>query len=176
MQALREENRRLKTPPPQAQQVPDRYEDPEAYGQWRDQQVYQQTLNTKLDLSEDIARTHHGDEAVDKARDWALQRFEASPAYYQEVMGSRNPYAKIVADHQRDELVTQLKPEDFQAFRAWQQAQAAIQPVAAPPAAAPPNRPPAPRSPMSQLAAAGGSKPGQEPVYPGKAFEDVFPK
>ncbi len=117
----------------QAQQAPaeplDVY-DPEQMAAWQQQQV----ISAKLDVSEDVTRDKFGDELVDKARDWALQRFAANPAYQAEVLSQRNPWKYVVEQFQRDQIAQQVSVSDFEQFKAWQAAQAAAaqQPQAAP--------------------------------------------
>ena len=130
-------------------------------------------LNIKLDLSEDMARQRHGEELVDKAKDWVVAKMAQSPTFQQEVLSNRNPYEFAVQAFQRDQVVSQLKPADLDAFRAWQAATAAAQ-QAQPPAGASPPIPVAaapPRSLASVASAAGSSSPDT-----GSAFDAIFEK
>lgn len=171
LQALREEMRALKQPQQQHQQpeIPDPYDDPQGFAEYQAHQTQQATLNIKLDISEDLARAKHGDEPVEKARDWALSRMQQSPSFRDEVLSNRNPYEFIVQAYQRDQVVAQLTPEKLAAFEAWQAAQA----NPAPQPAIPPATPAPPRSIASQPSA-GSAKPGEQPVGPGVAFDSVF--
>lgn len=135
----------------QPAEVPDRYEDPEGFEAYQQQQTQRALLNTRLDLSEDMARERHGDELVDKARDWAIQRFKENPAYHAEVLSKRNPYAHVVAEFQRHDALNRIgDPSRIDAFLAWEAAQAQL--AATPPGAAPP--PPSPAIPPRSLASA----------------------
>jgi len=172
---LRKEIRELKQPgqAPAEPQIPDRFEDPEGYEAYQQQQTQILILSNKLDMSEDMARGKHGDEAVDAAKEWAKGKMAQSPAYQQEVFRHRNPYAKIVEDHQREQAFADVSPDELSQFRAWKaaQAQAPAQPNAAP-AASP--QPAAPSRSIVHSPAAGGAKPGQVPVGPSAAFDQVF--
>lgn len=139
------------------------------------------TLNTRLDISEDMARQRHGEEMIDQVQAWTKERMAASPAYANEVLSSRNPYEKAVQDYQRDQVVQSLKPGDLEQFRAWQAAQAVgAQPPAdpaaplAPVAAAPPTPPPTPPRSIASAPSAGGAQ--AVPTGPGQAYDAVFTK
>ena len=147
----------------QAQQAPaeplDVY-DPEQMATWQQNQL----LNTKLELSEDVTRDKFGDEIVDKARDWALQRFGANPAYQQEVLRQRNPWKFVVDQYQRDQIASQVSIDDFQQFQAWKAAQAQLtqQTAATFAAQTPPVQPPP--SLASAPSAGSSSQPKPDPV------------
>lgn len=134
--------------------------------------VHNATLKVKLDISEDLAREKHGDEVVDQVIAWAQSQFQNRPGFYAEVMSHRNPYGHVIQQYQRDQMVSQLTPDDFAAFQAWKQtrAQAPAQPAAAPAA---PSTPTPPRS-IASAPNAGGTKPGEQPVGPGVAFDSIF--
>lgn len=162
-----------------AEPMPDPYEDPEGYARAQRQDMQTQTLNVKLDLSEDMARERHGDEAVDTARDWALAKFAQSPTFQSEVLSKRNPYEFVVQQFKREQLFANVSPDELEQFRAWKatanpltQAQPAPQPVVAQTAATPSIVAP-PRS-LASAPAAGSPKPGDQPVGPGVAFDAVF--
>jgi len=162
-----------------AEPTPDPYEDPEGFARFQQQQTQSLTLNVKLDLSEDMARDRHGDEAVDAARDWALSRFAQSPTFQNEVLSKRNPYEYVVQQFKREQLFSNVSPDELEQFRAWKananpltQASPAPQPVVATLAATPQFVPP-PRS-LASAPAAGSPKPGEQPVGPGVAFDAVF--
>ena len=119
----------------QAQQAPpeplDVY-DPEQMAAFQHQQV----VNTKLDISEEMTRDKFGDELVDKARDWALQRFNQNPAYQAEVLRQRNPWKHVVEQYQRDQIASQVSLSDFEQFQAWKAANATLAQQTAAPVAA----------------------------------------
>ncbi|MCA0358726.1 MAG: hypothetical protein LCH78_18080 [Proteobacteria bacterium] len=138
-----------------------------------EEHVERATLNTRLDISEDMARDKFGDEIVDQARDWALEKFQNNPAYKTEVLSQRNPYRYIVEAYKADQRAARLNDladDDIEAFLAWKSGQQAPQ-QAAP--AAPPQQSAPPRS-LASAPAAGGGKPGEQPVGPGVAFDALF--
>lgn len=172
LKELREEIKALKAvprePPPPP---PDRYEDPDGYEAYQHSQISNAMLNQNLNYSERFARKEHGQETVDQAREWALARFEQDPLYQQAVLTDPDPYEKVVSDWRRDQVFTQLGDGDLAAFLAWKNGQAQQAP-AAQPAAVPPTPTP-PRS-LASAPAAGGGKPGEQPVGPGVAFDSIF--
>ncbi|CAB5222432.1 hypothetical protein UFOVP368_7 [uncultured Caudovirales phage] len=119
----------------QAQQAPpeplDVY-DPEQLAGYTSQQV----LNTKLDISEEMTRDKFGDELVDKAREWALQRFSQDPSYQAQVLRQRNPWKHVVEQFQRDQIASQVSLSDFEQFQAWKAANATLAQQTAAPVAA----------------------------------------
>lgn len=123
---------------PQAQEVPDVFD--ENYGAYQEQRAQTAALNSKLDISEEMARDKFGDEAVDQARDWALEQSRARPGFYQELIGQRNPYRYAVEQYRREQIASQVSPDDFAEFQAWKAANVALHapqpsPVAAQPLA-----------------------------------------
>lgn len=134
--------------------------DPEQMATYHQQQV----ISAKLDISEDMTRDKFGDELVDQARDWALQRFQASPAYQAEVLRQRNPWKYVVEQYQRDQIAQQVSLSDFEKFKQWQaaQQQLAQQQTAAPVAAEPPIVQP-PRSLASAPSAGSSTQPKPNP-------------
>jgi hypothetical protein len=164
-------------PPPPQQSIPDRYDDPEGYEAYQAEQQQATILNVKLDLSEDMARGRHGEELVDQAKAWALQRFEQSPAYRQEVLSHRNPYEKAVQDFRRDQVASQVQPDELDEYLAWKASKANPAPSTPAPAALAPA--PAPRTaptppPRSIAAAPSAGGPAHVPSGPGQAFAAVF--
>lgn len=143
----------------------DPYEDPVAH-------VEQRVLNTKLDMSEEMARSKHGDDLVNQARDWAMAKMGQSPAFQQEVLSNRHPYEYAVQAYQRDQMVSQLTPADLAAFKAWQAAQASLQTAPAAVAAAPPQPVAAPPRSLASATSAGGMQ--AVPTGDGQAFDALF--
>lgn len=143
----------------------DPYEDPAAYTQ-------QVALNIKLDMSEELARSKHGDELVEQAKQWAVAKFGQSPAFQQEVLSNRNPYEFAVQAYQRDQLVSQLKPDDLAAFQAWKAAQASLQPAQLAAPAAIPQPVAAPPRSLASATSAGGA--AHVPTGEGQAFDSLF--
>lgn len=126
--------------------------------------THQQVINTKLDISEDMTRDKFGDELVDKARDWALQRFNANPAYQAEVLRQRNPWKFVVEQYQRDQIASQVSLTDFEQFQAWKAAQAQLTQQTAAPVAATPSPVQPPPSLASAPSAGSTTQPKPDPV------------
>lgn len=159
----------------QAPQAPDMFEDPEGYRAHQEQIVTAQALSTKLDISEELARDKFGDELVDQARDWALQKFTARPGFQQEVFGQRNPYRYVVEQFQRDQMASQVSPDDFAQFQAWKAAQTELQASQPQPAAPTPSpRAVPPRSLASAPSAGGVMTEVQQSEE--EVFEEIFPR
>lgn len=170
---LQERLRALETPQAETPQIDEQTQ----------REIHLASLNTRLDISEDMARQKHGDEMVDKVKAWAQQRMGQSADLSNAILSNRNPYEKAVQEYERDQLVSSIKPGDFEAFRAWQAAQAdpqaappvnALTPQAAPAAAAPLiAAPPPPRS-IATAPSAGGTQ--HVPSGGGQAYDAIFPK
>jgi hypothetical protein len=140
---LRRELRQLKQGPPPP--TPNRYEDPEGYEAYREQQFAARQLDLTLNVSERFARKEHGNETVDQARDWALAKFEREPLYQQQVLAQADPYETVVQDWKREQVLSNLKDGDLDEFRAWKAQRAAQQQQ-------PPSAPAAPVAIPSTLA------------------------
>jgi hypothetical protein len=165
---------RAQQPKPQPVQIPDVLDDPEGFAAWQQGAAQHAAINVKLDMSEEFARQQHGDELVDKARDWALQQFAANPGFQQQVFGQRHPYSYVVAQYQREQIASQLTTDDFAQFQAWKAAQAQIapQPTQAAPAA------PSPAIPPRSLASApAAGSPTAEPAQTDEEMvAEAFPR
>lgn len=137
---LEQELERLRANQQPAQQpaVPDMFDDPEGYSAYQSAMTEQSALNTKLDISEEMARDKFGDEEVDAAKDWALAQFASRPDFQRKVLTQRNPYKFAVEEYRRDQMVSQVTPDDFAQFQAWKAAQSQIQAETKPAPQAPP--------------------------------------
>lgn len=138
------------------QPLPDRNQDPEAYEDFRAQQLESRLQNITLNNSERFATLAHGKESVEAAKAWALQRFQADPAYQQQVLSSSDPYEFVVSEWKRDQTISRLGDGDLDAFLAWKATQAG-DPSAQPTNPAPAIRasPAAPRPSLASAPAAG---------------------
>jgi hypothetical protein len=166
---------RASQPQQQPQKIPDMFEDPDGFQTYQAQVAQTATLNAKLDISEEMARDKFGDEAVDQARDWALQQSQTRPGFYQELMQQRNPYRYAVEQFRREQIASQVSLTDFEQFQAWKAAQAALQnPEPANPAEPIPPRTPPPRS-LASAPSAGGVLTEVEQSDE-EAFNEVIPK
>lgn len=103
LRELKQSQQRPQQPPPQA---PDVLDNPQAYTQFLQSQAQQLAQNAKLDLSEDIARSTHGDAVVDEA----FQALQASgdALAYQKIMQTRNPWDSLVKWHRQQSVVREI--------------------------------------------------------------------
>lgn len=154
---------------PQAEQVPDIFENPEGYAAYLQNQVAATALNDRLNLSEELVRQSAGDEAVAAAQEWGRQMLASNPGFAQAFYQQRNPYGFLVQQHQRYQAVSQLgdDPKELQAFLAWKQGQAQ-QPGAQPI----PQSSPVPTGSIASATSAGGV--GHVAIGPGVAFGDTI--
>lgn len=158
---------------PEPYQPPSVFEDEAGYSDYVQSQIAQAALNTRLDLSEDMARSRHGEELVDAAKAWALQRFAQSPAFYQEVISQRNPYEYTVQAHKRDQALSQLQdPSELESYLAWKASGGVTAPQAPAPTAPAVVIPQAPSPSLATASSAGGV--AHVPTGPGQAFDQTF--
>lgn len=104
--------------PPEPEPVPDMFEDPKGYTSYMEKRADQQARNARLDLSEDIARMHYGDEAVDAALE-AMKPHAGTPIH-QQVLNARNPYAELIKWHKTQKVAAEIGDPD-----AWREAERA---------------------------------------------------
>lgn len=157
---------------PEPEVLPDIFEDPEGYtralNERFERNLYQQTLR----VSERFARTQYGSETTDAALQWGHAQCAADPLFNAKVRQSDDPVGYVVQQYQRDQIASQVSPDEFAAFQAWKQAQTQVQaaPQAQPPGASPPI--PAKTVPPRSLASApsaGGVLDEPEPTE-----DDIF--
>lgn len=137
----------------QPQANPDIWEDPDGYQATQDQKLYQQNLR----WSERIASIQHGAETVAEAKEWGINRCNTDRYFNAKVAGSDDPVGFVVSEWKREQIASQVTPDDFAQFQAWKQAQAQIQTPAPSSAAADPTPPRSvpPRS-LASAPSAGG--------------------
>jgi hypothetical protein len=138
-------------------------------------QLQAQMQSMRLEMSKELAKQTHGAELVEKAHEWAFNKCSVDPFFNQRMAQSLNPYAEAVAEFKRDQIASQVTPETFAAFQAWQQQQMQTQqPAAAVPPAV--SQQPAMTS-LKSIAQAGGVKPQRQtgPVNEQDVFNAMFP-
>jgi hypothetical protein len=138
-------------------------------------QLQVQMQSMRLEMSKELAKQTHGAELVEKAHEWAFQKCNVDPFFNQRMAQSLNPYAEAVAEFKRDQIASQVTPETFAAFQAWQQQQMQTQqPAAAVPLAV--SQQPAMTS-LKSIAQAGGVKPPRQsvPLNEQDVFNAMFP-
>lgn len=167
VKALKAQLESLRQPQPE---VPDMFADPEGYQAHQRSELQNAILNERLNLSEEIASQQYGEDAIEQAKQWGMQAFQANPALYQSFISQRNPYGFLVAEHRRQSMLSQLgsDPKQIEAFLAWQQAQQA--PAAAP--AAPTQPVERPTGSIASAPSAGGVQ--HIATGPGVAFDNVI--
>jgi hypothetical protein len=154
----------------QAPQVPDRYADPDAYDDWLQSQLIGQTRKLTLQFSERMAKQAYGD-LFDKAKEWGIAKCDADPFFNQRLHASDDPFDVVVKEYQQAQALSALQdPGRLDAFLAWQAGQSA---APAPQSSAAQPHPSPPRS-LASAPAAGGAKPGAQPVGEGVAFDSIF--
>ena len=165
--------------PLQVREPPDRYDDPEGYEAWRDEQFENRLFNERCNVSEQFARSKHGDEMVAQAQQWAGQQLQADPLFGIRLRQQSDPYGYVIAEYRKEQLASEVAPDELTAFRAWkaQQAQAPpLNPVAAPAPAVAPIAPAPPPPPASIASAPSAGGPAAVPMGPGQAFDGIFRK
>ncbi|MCA3080416.1 MAG: hypothetical protein ING71_16700 [Rhodocyclaceae bacterium] len=138
-------------------------------------QLQAQMYSMRLEMSKELAKQTHGAELVEKAHEWAFNKCNVDPYFNQRMSQSLNPYAEAVAEYKRDQIASQVTPETFAAFQAWQQQQMQTQqPAAAVPSAV--SQQPAMTS-LKSIAQAGGVKPPRQaaPINEQDVFNAMFP-
>lgn len=134
-----------------------------------EQSVEQRLVNERLNFSEKLARKEYGQDTVQAAQQWALERFQTDPGYQQKVLGQPDPYEFVVLEFKQQQALSALSdPAKLDAFLAWQAQQSG---QTATPSQQPQSAPP-PRSLASAPSA--GVKPGASPVGEGVAFDTLF--
>lgn len=133
-------------------------------------QLAQQQHLLRYQLSEAKAEIRHGAELVAKAKEWALERFDADPLYDTKVNSAADPYTQIVEDYKREQILSQVTPEAFAAFQAWQQQQMQQPSQAATTQTVATQKPP--MTSLKSIAQAGGVKPPQQ--QPVQSAEETF--
>lgn len=159
----------------QPQQVPDMFEDPDGYSAYQDQKVQAALYQANLRWSERIATSEHGKETVAEAKKWGIERCETDPYFNAKVGSSEDPVGFVVMEWKREQIASQVSPDDFAQFQAWKQAQAQLQ-APAPDNPAPPTSPrtPPPRS-LASAPSAGGVL-TEVAQAEEEIFEEIMPK
>ena len=151
--------------------APDPYEDPAAAIDYTAQALRQEAMDIKLNLSEDFARSKHGDELVDKAFQWVQAQMASNPALYQTAISQRNPYDYLVQQYQRDQIASTVNMDEFAQFQAWKSAQASLSAQTVAPVVTQ-TPPPAPPRSQALIPNAGGL--AHVPIGDDAVFASVF--
>ncbi|MBL4940373.1 MAG: hypothetical protein JKY81_01770 [Colwellia sp.] len=68
-------------------------------------------LTQRMDMSEDMARMHHGDETVDTMQLWWREQMQANPvmhAQFSELRKSRNPYQALITQYNQHQMLADI--------------------------------------------------------------------
>ncbi len=192
---MRDENKALKEKlkarepiAPEGFTPPDPATDPVGYIHYREGLTELNIVNERMNISEKFAVKEHGKDLVDKARDWALERFAADPGYENKILGLSDPYDAVISDYNNHMLLQELTPAEVKRYREWKAAEAlkqqpngegaapAAEKVIAKPAASaaqqPAAKPAVPKSIAGRPASGGGVQ--AIPVGAGQAFDSLF--
>jgi hypothetical protein len=149
--------------------APDPDQDPQGFRAFQAAQLDELLYEQRREMSRGFAEVRFGKDTVDQAFEWGAKRCDEDPYFNAKVRSSRDPYSFVVGEYQRDQIASQVSPDQFKAFQEWQAAQAAA--ASAPPAAAPPMAPapvaappPAPAAPRPSLAAAPSAAASSQPI------------
>lgn len=129
-------------------------------------------FETRRDTSLDLARMRHGDELVSAAFEWAGKRCDDDPVFNNQIRRSNDVGKFIVDAFQRDQMVSQVNPNDYAAFQAWKASQPQ-QPGAVPQGHAPPASPAAPRASLAAAPSASSSA-APAPRDGASTYESMF--
>lgn len=160
------------------QKVPDPLDDPTGYNSYLESQLERRLVAERFESSNEAAREKYGDETVESATQWALDKANSDPVFAAQYMRERRPVDWIVRQHKREGLLSQIGDADLDTFVKNYAAQngerlglgvPAITPVVAVPQQAPAT--PA-RSLASQPSAGGGVK--DIPIGPMAGLEALF--
>lgn len=84
--------------------APDPIENPEAYTAYMQDIVQKSALNTRLDISEEMARQAHGDEKVDAA----LEALRAAGLPADQFLNTRHPWGELVKWHEAQAAMQEI--------------------------------------------------------------------
>lgn len=103
-------------PQPQAQVVPDAYEDPNGFAEWQRNQLRQVQWDADVKISRFVAEQQYGKETVKEAVQWAQQEAQTNPALDLRIGNSSSPLELVVQEYQQSRTLQSLagkSPEDF---------------------------------------------------------------
>lgn len=133
--------------------------------------LYQQNLRA----SRRFAEREYGKDTIQTVHEWAAAKCDADPFFNSQMIASEDPYENAYQAYNREQIIAQVKPDDFAAFKAWQaaQAQAAAQTPTHQPTPTPAPAPP-PRSLAHAPNAGGAGAQAEIPMGPGAAFASAI--
>ena len=140
----------------------------------QEESVRQALYAQNMRASRRFAEREYGRETVATVHAWAASRCDEDPYFNQQIFASEDPYETALQAYARDQIVAQVQPDDFAAFKAWQAAQAVVAGRSAhhPPTARTPS---VPRS-LANAPGNGAAGAAHVPNGPGQAFASVIPR
>lgn len=154
-------------------------------------QIMQQQIDNKFNLSESRFTVQHGVEETQKLQAWVEGQ---DVFFFQRLLSEADPYAAAKVLYDQAEAATAYKaiPQtELEAFRTWQATQAAavaagqpVTPTVTPPVVVAPSvaaaakkedlQKPVSSGTILTTPSAAGTKPGETPAAPGAAFSNTF--
>lgn len=102
----------------QRQPAPDRYQDPEAYEQYRDAQQAQFFQQVKVRQDKTEAYAIYGYDVVEKAMQAALEASNANPVLDRQIAQSPNPFKAAVEWHKQHQVLSQIGDGGIDGYKA----------------------------------------------------------
>lgn len=138
--AMEQELERLRAAqqPVQTVEAPDMFEDPDGFAAYQDQKVQAALYGQKLQFSERMAKKEYGADVFEQAKAWAFERCNTDPMFNAKVAQSPDPYDFAISEWKREQIVSQVTPDDFAQFQAWKTAQTQLEAQTKPSPVAPP--------------------------------------
>lgn len=156
-------------------------DDPANYLRHQIQTTQEAQLDTQLNISEMIARSQKGDEAVDAAlSDWEeFQKANGAVAHgiWQQFMQARHPYDSLLKWHNQHKIISEIGSDP----EAWRNAErerirAELMQGQNAPAVAQTSAPSQQPPPPSLASAPSAARPAPPHVGPGQAFDKAIPR
>lgn len=91
-----------------AQNVPDPYDDPQGFAAYQEQRVQEAVTQQRFQMSELMAKQTHGEETVNTAAQWALEKANSDPAFAAAYHRQAHPIDWIVQQHKRDAILSDI--------------------------------------------------------------------
>lgn len=92
-------------------EIPDPVKNPREYAAYQETMFKFNQMNDRMNLSELMARKEHGDEIVDKVREWAVTKMDADESFANLVTNNVDPYSIALKAFKED--------QELQEYRAW---------------------------------------------------------
>lgn len=91
----------------------DAYEDREGFNNHFESRIQQEAFQIRADLSRERALEKHGQETVDAATQWAIQRAATDPAFDSQIGKAQWPADFVVAEYKRSQTLEALGGRDL---------------------------------------------------------------